>query len=100
MKSRTGGREMSCRGWVAGLLVLGLLWVAASTARADRVSMTRTSGQKSSGGRVDQSVPYLTNGKSSFGAYSVGPKIYSSPIVDDPTAPQARPVYNLIFYGS
>jgi hypothetical protein len=30
---------------------------------------------------------------------AVAPRIYSSPIVDDPRNPQARPVYNLIFYG-
>ena len=30
---------------------------------------------------------------------AVAPRIYSSPIVDDPANPQARPVYNLIFYG-
>ncbi len=45
-------------------------------------------------------MPYLTNGTSAFGAYSVAPRIFSSPIVDDPANPQARPVYKLIFYGS
>jgi hypothetical protein len=90
---------MSRRYWVAGLLVLGLLWFAASTADAGRVPTTRTDGQKSTGARVDQTVPYTTNGKSAFGT-PVAPKVYGSPTVEDVKNPQARPVYNLIFYGS
>ena len=31
---------------------------------------------------------------------SVAPRIYASPTVDDPKNPQAKPVYNIIFYGS
>jgi hypothetical protein len=60
----------------------------------------RTSGQKSSGSRPDITVPYLTTGNSAFMHGSVAPKIYSSPIVNDPNNPQAKPVYNLIFYGA
>jgi hypothetical protein len=30
----------------------------------------------------------------------VAPRIYSSPTVDDPKNPQAKPVYNLPFYGA
>jgi hypothetical protein len=90
---------MSRRNWVAGLLVLGLLWFATSTAHAGRVPSTRTDGQKSTGARVDQTVPYTTNGKSTFGI-PVGPEIYGSPTVQDTRNPQAKPVMNLIFYGS
>ena len=87
--------------WLIGTLVLGLLLVAAETARADRVPMTRTEGMKSSGSRIDLTVPYTTNGRSAFGVYhGVSPRIFASPIVDDPSNPQSRPVYNLPFWGS
>ena len=56
--------------------------------------------EESTGSRVDITVPYLTNGTSAFMPGCVAPRIFSSPIVDDPANPQARPVYNLIFYGS
>jgi hypothetical protein len=83
--------------WMAGILVL----VAAGTAYADRVPMTRTAGQKSTGARTDITVPYTTNGRSAFGVYQgVAPKIYASPIVDDPKNPQSKPVYNLPFWGA
>ena len=86
--------------WWDRLVVIGLLAAIPTVAQAGRTPMTRTAGQKSSGARNDIRVPYLTNGASSFGAYSVAPKIYGSPRVDDPKNPQSRPVYNLIFYGS
>lgn len=73
---------------------------ASGPALAERVPMTRTPGFKSSGSRQDITVPYLTNGRTAFGAYTVAPAIYSSPIVDDVDHPQARPVFNLIFYGA
>ena len=40
------------------------------------------------------------NGYTTLGAYSVAPRIYSSPTVSDPTNPNVRPVFNLPFYGS
>jgi hypothetical protein len=88
--------------WLAmsGLLVAGLLVADVATARADRVPMTRSSGQSSTGARRDISVPYLTTGNTAFGAYSVAPRVYASPIMDDPAHPQAKPVYNLPFYGA
>ncbi|HKI36284.1 MAG TPA: hypothetical protein VKA46_30790 [Gemmataceae bacterium] len=86
--------------WLAGVLAIGVVAAMTGVASAERVPMTRSEGQKSSGSRPDVSVPYLTTGVSAFGAYSVAPRIYSSPIVDDPANPQARPVYNLIFYGA
>ncbi len=82
------------------LLALSLLVATAGTASAERVAMTRTAGAKSGGAREDITVPYLTTGKTAFGAYSVAPIITSSPIVDDPSQPQARPVFNLIFWGA
>jgi hypothetical protein len=87
------------RCWLAAALALAVSAALADAARAERVPMTRSEGVKSTGSRVDMTVPYLTNGGSAFGAYSVAPRIYSSPIVDDPANPQARPVYNLPFYG-
>ncbi len=86
--------------WIAGLLAAGLLLAGSAVARAERVPITRTSGQKSNGARTDITVPYLTTGNSAFMGNSVAPKIYASPSVDDPAHPQVKPVYNLIFYGS
>jgi hypothetical protein len=87
--------------WLAGALALGLLLVLAGTAAAERVPMTRTQGQKSTGSRIDITVPYTTNGFTAFGMYyGVSPRIYASPIVDDPKNPQAKPVYNLPFWGA
>lgn len=84
-----------------GGLALGLLLVAAAAAEAGRVPITRTAGQKSTGARIDETVPYTTNGNTTFGVFSgVSPKIYSSPIVDDPKFPQSKPVYNLQFWGA
>jgi hypothetical protein len=85
--------------WVMGLTALGLLtW--ASVAEAARVAVTRTSGYHNNGTRVDITVPYLTTGRSPFMSGYVQPRIYASPILDDPVNPGTRPVYNLIFYGA
>jgi hypothetical protein len=91
---------MNCWRWLAAALAIGVLVGLTNVASAGRVPMTRNDGQRSNGTREDITVPYLTTGKTAFGAYSVAPRIYSSPIVDDPANPQARPVYNLIFYGA
>ncbi len=85
--------------WLLALLMMVAWMGVASTASAARVPMTRAQGMRTPGTRGDITVPYLTNGTTAFGAYSVAPIIYSSPIVDDPANPQARPVFNLIFYG-
>jgi hypothetical protein len=59
------------------------------------------SAPPATGPRPDITVPYTTNGRSTLGvANGVAPKIYSSPIVNDPQNPGARPVFNLIFYGA
>jgi hypothetical protein len=100
-QSGTGGNNMDKWRWMTGALALGLLLVLVGTAEAERVPMTRTQGQKSTGARIDISVPYTTNGRTAFGVYSgVSPRIYSSPIVDDPKNPQVKPVYNLPFWGA
>jgi len=82
-----------------GLLALGLILTCSSRLLPIRIPSVRTSGQKSSGSRIDQTVPYLTNGKNAFQGYNVAPQIKSSPSVSDKTDPGAKPVYNLPFYG-
>jgi hypothetical protein len=91
---------MKQRRWFAGLLLAGAVLLAGGTAWAEHTPTARTSGQRSTGSRTDITVPYLTTGNSAFMPGYVQPKIYASPQVDDPTNPQARPVYNLIFYGA
>src|SRR5581483_3790941 len=83
---------------------LGLLLVclcAIQAAWADRVPSRKVQMQPSTGARTPIAVPYTTNGTSNLGVYQgVSPRIYSSPIVDDKRDPQAKPVYNLPFYGA
>jgi hypothetical protein len=86
--------------WASGLLVLGLLLLAADSVRADRVPGQKTVTPPSTGTRVDITVPYLTTGYSTLMPGKVAPRIYASPQVDDVRTPQTKPVYNLIFYGS
>ena len=87
--------------WAGGLAALALI-VTSATARADRVPSSRVpSPPPATGTRPDIFVPYTTNGYSTLGVWNkVEPRIYSSPIVDDPFNPGARPVYNLPFYGA
>jgi hypothetical protein len=83
-----------------GLVAVALL--AVGTARADRTPSVRVpSPPPATGSRPDITVPYTTDGRSTlmYGG-AVAPRIFSSPIVDDPRNPGARPVYNLQFYGS
>lgn len=88
-------------GWITGALTVAVLLLVAEAAFADRVPMTRTAGQKSTGARIDHSVPYTTNGYQAFGVYGgVSPQIYTSPIVDDAKFPQSKPTYNLPFWGA
>jgi hypothetical protein len=89
---------MRQRKWWLGLMAFALL---AGPALADRVPTTRTETPRAHGTRPDITVPYLTNGGSNFGvANGVAPLIYSSPVLDDPSKPGTRPVYNLPFYGA
>jgi len=85
--------------WLAVALAIGTIVGSAGVASAGRTPTARTEGMKSTGTRVDITVPYLTSGNSTFMSGAVAPRIYSSPIVDDPANPQARPVFNLPFYG-
>jgi hypothetical protein len=82
------------------LLVLGVLLAVTGSLRADRTPTARTTGPRNTGGRSDITVPYLTTGSSTFMQGSVAPRIYASPVVDDPKHPQSKPVFNLIFYGA
>lgn len=82
---------------ISGVAALFLGWNAQLEAR---VPMTRNPGIRTAGIRGDRSVPYLTTGRTAFGAYSVGPKIVSSPNVIEKENPGAHPVYNIIFYGA
>ena len=81
---------------LAGALTLGVL----GQVRADRTPSSKAVIPPSTGSRVDITVPYLTSGKTTLGAYAVAPRVYGSPIVEDTRNPQAKPVFNLIFYGS
>ena len=65
--------------FAAGLLVLGLSALVASTARADRVPSHKAGIPPSTGARTDITVPFLSNGNSTLGAYRVAPRIYASP---------------------
>jgi hypothetical protein len=85
----------------AAALAVGLAFGAVNPAWAEREPSTKTVMPPSPGARVDITVPYLTTGRTTLGVYNgVAPRIYASPIVDDPKNPQAKPVFNLIFYGS
>jgi hypothetical protein len=91
---------MISRIWLATLIVTVLGCLEAGVARADRVPSFRTQGWRSSGARLDKSVPYLTTGTTAFipGTY-VGVRIYSATMVDDPWQQDVRPAYNLPFWG-
>lgn len=87
--------------WAAGPLALGLVLLAAGGALADRVPSQKTVIPRDPGVRGDITVPYLTNGYTALGVWQgVAPRVYATPIVNDPTNPNARPVYNLPFYGA
>jgi hypothetical protein len=85
--------------WGLGVMALGLL-LPVGAARASHVPGTKTVYAPSTGARTDITVPYLTTGRSTLMGGQVAPRIYSSPIADDPQNPGAKPVFNLIFYGS
>lgn len=83
-----------------GLPALALVLCLAELAHADRVRSVRAPGFRNHGTRVDITVPYLTNGRDAFHAYSVAPRIYSSPDVQEIIHPGTKPVFNLPFYGA
>ncbi len=85
-----------------GCLALGALTVLAGVGRAQRVPSTKTVLPPSTGARVDVTVPYLTNGRSTLGvANGVAPLIVGKPSLypGDPNT-TGRPTYNLPFYGA
>jgi hypothetical protein len=79
---------------------LGLL--LASAARADRVPSSKAYYPTFPGVQPQITVPYVTNGFSTLGVYQgVAPRIFNSPNVADANVTgSAKPVFNLIFYGS
>ena len=88
---------------VSGLVAVGVLLLAGAAARADRTPSTRMPSPPPATGpsRPDITVPYTTDGRSTLMyAGRVAPRVYSSPIANDPKNPGARPVFNLPFYGS
>src|SRR5438477_6854461 len=89
-------RLIACAAAAAAVLAL-----LAPAARADRVPSSKVQIEPQHGTKPDIRVPYTTNGNQNLGvANGVSPRIYSSPVVDDPRDPQARPVFNLPFYGA
>jgi hypothetical protein len=94
-----GEMEMNRTLMARGLATLALMLVFTASAVADRLPSVRSNGQKSSGSRIDMTVPFLNHGGNAFQGYSVAPLIKSSPIVSDKIDPGAKPVYNLPFYG-
>src|SRR5215831_12257774 len=92
---------MHVRHRAASLLALGLLALAAGTARADRVPSSRVVTLPSTGARTDITVPYTTNGRSTLGVYGgVSPFIVSQPGLGNAEDASVRRVYNLQYYGS
>ena len=80
------------------LLGLALLVFLSPAVWADRTPSVRSQGQRDNGTRVDITVPYLTNGNNAFRAYTVAPRVMTSPSEDDRAQPGARPTFNLPFY--
>jgi hypothetical protein len=88
---------MRCGRWLLGVLALAMFVMPAA---AERIPSQRTVGQKSTGTRIDITVPYLTNGTNAFRGSPWMPYIYSSQEVDVTTSMRGNQVFNLIFYGS
>jgi hypothetical protein len=87
--------------WLVGLFVAGLFLGNLGSARADRAPTYLVATYRAKGVRNDITVPYLTNGRSTILVYpQVAPRVYASPIVDDPRYPNVKPVYNLPYYGA
>src|SRR5262245_28316811 len=81
---RSGMNRRTCITGIGALVVVSL----GGSAWADRTPMRRTSGQREHGTRPDISVPYTTNGRTSFGVWQgVNPRVVVTPNVDDPKNP-------------
>ena len=89
------------KGMLAGTAALAaVLALLTPPARAERVPSSKVQIEPQHGTKPDIRVPYTTNGNQNLGvANGVSPRIYNSPVVDDPVNPQVRPVFNLPFYG-
>jgi hypothetical protein len=88
--------------WVTGLAILSLFLLSAAPARAERTSGARVPTFLNNGARGDITVPYTTDGRSTFMVNGyVAPYYFATPITDDPRNPGARPVFNVYsFYGA
>jgi hypothetical protein len=87
--------------WRSGMgMVVPCLCLLAGSVLADRVPSSKAYSPPNPGTRGDITVPYLTSGYSALMHGAVAPRIYNSPIVDDPKNPGVKPVFNLIFYGA
>lgn len=84
------------------MIALAAALVVAARADASRVPSRKVEIVPSSGSRIDITVPYVTNGRSTLGVWNgVAPKILADPgLGNRADAPQARPVTNIIYYGS
>ncbi len=85
------------------ICALALVLLATPALRAERIPSSKIQVEPAHGTKPDIRVPYLTNGNGNLGVpvgQPVAPRIYASPIVDDPVYPQVRPVFNLPFYGA
>ena len=67
--------------WLAGILAIGAVAAMTGVASAGRVPGARSEGQKSSGSRVDITVPYLTTGNTAFMAGAVAPRLAAQQFV-------------------
>jgi hypothetical protein len=84
----------------AGLLLAGLFFLSCGDAFAGRTPSVRTSGMRMPGVKGDQSVPYLTTGKSAFMSTTyVAPKVMESPQLNNPRLPAVEPTFNLQFWS-
>jgi hypothetical protein len=91
---------MTVRRQFQSLLAVAAVLATAAPAFAGKTPTVRSEGQRSHGTREDITVPFLTNGRSAFGAYFVAPRIIEQRNVDDARNPQTRTTYNLPFYGA
>ena len=91
---------MNVRRGAMAFAALALVVLSAAPVRAERTSGARVATVLNNGARGDITVPYTTDGRSTFMNRRVEPRVYSSPTVEDRKNPAVRPVFNLPFYGS
>lgn len=87
------------RFWLPAVLFLAL--ALPFTVEAGRVPSVKTQIVPARGARPDIYFPYTTNGRTNLGVWNgVSPWIYDKNGLGENPNSQARPVYNLIYYGS